>query len=166
MTVLTALGVADEAAVQVARLACGSLFVDEAEDEDEAMERVHGIGGIFFRSRNPRALADWYALHLGVTPTPTTYDEPAWHTAAGPTVFEPFPEDSGYFGRAEQRWMLNFRVRHLDAMVSQLRQAGIEVIVDPQTYPNGRFARLSDPEGNPIELWQPAGRDTLPGSAT
>jgi glyoxylase I family protein len=64
-----------------------------------------------------------------------------------------------YFGESKQAWMVNFRVQDLDAMVAQLQGAGIAVNVDPQTYPNGRFARLYDPECNPIELWQPAGGD-------
>ena len=63
--------------------------------------------------------------------------------------------DTGYFGSREQAWMINFRVRGLDAMVEQLRKSNIEVKVDPENYPNGRFARLHDPEGNPIELWEP-----------
>jgi glyoxylase I family protein len=119
------------------------------------MERVEGIGGLFFRSKDPAALAAWYETHLGVTRTPTSYEEEPWTQAAGTTVFAPFPADTDYFGRAEQAWMVNFRVRDLDAMVRQLEAAGIEVKVDPETYPNGRFARLHDPEGNPIELWQP-----------
>jgi glyoxylase I family protein len=65
-----------------------------------------------------------------------------------------FAQDSDYFGRAEQQWMINLRVRDLDAMVEQLRVANINVSIDPQQYPNGRFAQLHDPEGNPIELWQ------------
>jgi predicted enzyme related to lactoylglutathione lyase len=123
--------------------------------EEETMERVQGIGGLFFRSRDPAALAAWYETHLGVTRTPTTYEETPWFQDAGPTVWGPFPADTDYFGRPEQGWMVNFRVRDLDAMVRQLQAAGIEVKVDPETYPNGRFARLHDPEGNPIELWQP-----------
>jgi len=75
-------------------------------------------------------------------------------------VFAAFKLDTGYFGRPEQQWMINFRVRDLDAIVAQLGSAGIAVEVDPQRYPNGRFARLHDPEGNPIELWQPEGVDT------
>jgi predicted enzyme related to lactoylglutathione lyase len=63
--------------------------------------------------------------------------------------------DTKYFGGPEQGFMLNFRVSNLDAMVAQLRRAGIKVDVDPKTYPNGRFALLHDPEGNPIQLWQP-----------
>ena len=119
------------------------------------MENVTGIGGLFFRSRNPQALAQWYADHLGVTLTPKDYDTPCWSQLAGPTVFEPFPADTKYFGRDEQAWMVNFRVRDLAAMIAQLRNAGIAVEVDPGEYPNGRFARLHDPEGNPIELWEP-----------
>jgi len=65
------------------------------------------------------------------------------------------PRDTNYFGDARQAWMINFRVGNLDAMAAQLRAAGIEVTVDQADYPNGRFARLSDPEGNPIQLWEP-----------
>lgn len=119
------------------------------------MERVLGIGGLFFRSREPKALADWYRDHLGIDLVPSTYEEPPWMQEAGPTAFAPFREDSEYFGRREQAWMVNFRVRDLEAMVAQLGAAGVEVTVDPEVYPNGRFARLHDPEGNPIELWEP-----------
>ena len=119
------------------------------------MEKVTGIGGVFFRARDPSTLKQWYAEHLGVTITPTDYGQEPWRQEAGTTVFEPFPSDTDYFGRAEQAWMINFRVPNLDAMVTQLRASGLDVTVDPQTYPNGRFARLYDPEGNPVELWEP-----------
>ena len=123
------------------------------------MERVAGIGGFFFRARDPEALKAWYDSHLGVRRTPGDYDSPCWRQKAGTTVFEPFPAKTRYFGDAAKSWMLNFRVPDLDRMVAQLRSAGIRVRVDPKRYPNGRFARLKDPEGNPIALWQPAGRD-------
>ncbi len=119
-------------------------------------ERVLGIGGLFFRSRDPKALAEWYQLHLGVDPVPTDYNHQPWQQAAGPTAFCPFPTDTTYFGSQQQAWMVNFRVRSLEAMVAQLQAANIEVKVDPAKYPNGRFARLHDPDGNPIELWEPA----------
>ncbi len=77
-------------------------------------------------------------------------------------MFEPFPDDTRYFGRPEQAWMVNFRVRDLAAMIKQLHAAGIAVEVDAEHYPNGHFARLQDPEGNPIQLWQPTGRDAPP----
>jgi glyoxylase I family protein len=119
------------------------------------MEKVTGIGGVFFRAHDPAALADWYQLHLGIAVTPSSYEQEPWKQQAGPTAFAPFPEDTEYFGRMSQAWMVNFRVADLDRMVAQLRSAGIEVKADPETYPNGRFARLHDPEGNPIELWEP-----------
>ena len=119
-------------------------------------ERVLGIGGLFFRSHDPKKLAQWYQLHLGVDPVPTESGHQGWQQAAGPTSFAPFGMDTDYFGSKQQAWMVNFRVRSLDAMVAQLQKSNIEVKVDPEKYPNGRFARLHDPDGNPIELWEPA----------
>lgn len=120
-------------------------------------ERVTGIGGVFFRARDPSALAAWYHEHLGVEEVPTDYGTTPWQTEAGTTVFAPFATDTDYFGRREQNWMINFRVTDLDAMIAQLEEAGIAVKRDPEPYPNGRFARLHDPEGNPVELWEPVG---------
>jgi len=125
-------------------------------------ERVDGIGGLFFRSRDPKNLATWYQHHLGIDPIPTDYEHSPWRQAAGPTAFAPFPIDTKYFGSEQQMWMINFRVRDLDAMVAQLRAENIQVDVDAEHYPNGRFARLHDPDGNPIELWEPSGRDKIP----
>ena len=121
------------------------------------MPRVTGIGGFFFRARNPEALATWYQERLGVTPVPKAYDEPVWRQQEGETVFAPFPQDSAMIGEADHTWMINFRVDDLDAIVDALRQAGETVDVDPERYPNGRFAELRDPEGNRIQLWQPMG---------
>lgn len=124
------------------------------------MEKVLGIGGFFFRAENPDALGRWYAENLGIDPTPTDYDTPSWQQQAGSTVFEAFPKTTDYFGSPDRQWMINFRVRSLAAMVEQLRGNGIEVAVDEETYPNGRFAQLADPEGNPIQLWEPSGAGT------
>jgi glyoxylase I family protein len=119
------------------------------------MERVLGVGGVFFRARDPKALAAWYEQHLGIPKVPDSTGGEPWQTEAGVTAFSPFAETSKYFGRDEQQWMLNFRVRDLAAMVAQLRAANIEVS-EPESYPNlGSFARTHDPEGNPIELWEP-----------
>jgi glyoxylase I family protein len=119
------------------------------------MERVTGIGGFFFRARDPEALATWYQERLGVTTVPETYGGAAWRQEEGVTVFAPFPQDSEMIGPPERTWMINFRVADLDAIVEQLRGAGESVTVDPERYPNGRFAALRDPEGNGIQLWQP-----------
>lgn len=121
----------------------------------QTRQRVSGIGGFFFRSLDPAGLAAWYHTHLGILPVPKSYSVEPWSQEAGFTAFAPFPRDTGMFGRPEQQWMINFRVENLDALVAQLESDGIRVEVDPETYPNGRFAQLSDPEGNPIQLWQP-----------
>jgi len=124
------------------------------------IEKVTGIGGFFFRAKDPKALALWYQQHLGILTTPTKEGETSWHQEAGSTAFTPFKETSDYFGDPQKVWILNFRVRDLDKMAAQLQAAGIAVKVDPESYPYGRFARLHDPEGNPIELWQPKVPDT------
>lgn len=113
---------------------------------------VTGIGGFFFRSKDPKALSAWYAEHLGVGSSP--YGQ--WETQAGPSVFAPFAADTDYFA-ADRQWMLNLRVDDLDGLCATLRAAGIEVITKPEwDMPGvGRFARIHDPEGNAIELWQP-----------
>jgi predicted enzyme related to lactoylglutathione lyase len=121
-------------------------------------EKVLGIGGFFFKAHDPDALSRWYEKNLGISLLPTSYDAQPWRQEAGPTAFAPFSDSTKYFGAPDRKWMLNFRVRDLAAMAAQLRANGITVTVDTTLYPNGRFARIHDPEGNPIELWQPMGR--------
>ena len=118
------------------------------------MEKVLGIGGFFFRSKDPSTLASWYDKHLGISPIPESDEANPWSQEEGPTAFAPFSESTEYFGDLTKSWMINFRVRNLDAMVAQLKLAGVSVSVDEQEYPHGRFAKLRDPEGNPIELWE------------
>lgn len=114
---------------------------------------VTGIGGFFFRAQNPETLQQWYATHLGVGSGP--YGQ--WTMQAGPNVFSPFAKDNDYF-EIDRQWMLNFKVDDLKSLCAELVAAGIEVISKPEwTMPGvGSFVRIHDPEGNPIELWQPA----------
>lgn len=112
-----------------------------------------GIGGVFFRADDPDALRDWYRTHLGVGAPKGEY---VWVQQEGPTVFMPFPRSTDYFPE-DRQYMLNFRVTELDKLLAALRAAGIDVITKaewdaPET---GRFARVHDPEGNPVELWEP-----------
>jgi predicted enzyme related to lactoylglutathione lyase len=113
---------------------------------------VTGIGGLFFRAKDPDALTAWYRRHLGITPE--SYEP--WQQQAGPTMFMPFKADTSYFA-ADKQWMLNLRVSEIDTLIARLRDAGVEVQTDPtwDTAETGRFARIHDPEGNAIELWQP-----------
>ena len=113
--------------------------------------QVTGIGGIFFRAQDPAALAAWYEKHLGVT------SFGPWPQQAGISVFAPFDADTGYWP-ADRQWMLNLRVEGLNDLIERLAQAGIAVETRPDewdTPETGRFARISDPEGNDIELWEP-----------
>ncbi len=124
------------------------------------MEKVTGIGGFFFRSKHSDNLDDWYEQHLGIRKVGNDYEDGSWWQDEGPTVFASEPVDTPCFGGLEYSWRINFRVRNLDAMVAQLRAAGITVEVESTVYPNGRFAHLSDPDGNRLELWEPAGTDS------
>ena len=117
------------------------------------MERVLGIGGLFFRANDPKALNAWYAEHLGASGGPGT--EAVWQQEAGPTVWSAFDGDTDYFGRRDQAWMVNFRVRDLDTMLAQLKAAGAHVDDTVEEYDYGRFGWATDPEGNRIELWEP-----------
>ena len=120
------------------------------------MHKVSGIGGFFFRSDNPEALDRWYAENLGVDPVPMTEGAESWRQEAGETAFTSMAGSVDQFGDPSRAWAINFRVPDLDGMVEQLRANGNEVTVDPTTYSMGRFASLTDPDGNPIQLWQPA----------
>jgi predicted enzyme related to lactoylglutathione lyase len=120
------------------------------------VERVTGIGGAFFRAKDPNALARWYREHLGLRVVSEEADE-TWWQEEGPTVWSPFAADTEYFGRPEQSWMINFRVRDLDAMLSQLRDGGVDVDQKVEELAGiGRFGWATDPEGNRFELWEPA----------
>jgi predicted enzyme related to lactoylglutathione lyase len=112
---------------------------------------VEGIGGFFFRAADPAALEAWYRDHLGIGA-----DGMIWQQSAGPTVFAPFEANTDYFA-ADRRWMLNLRVSGLDELLAALSAAGIAIVTNPEwnTPETGRFARIHDPEGNPIELWEP-----------
>lgn len=120
------------------------------------MERALGVGGIFFRARDPKALAEWYHLALGIETFDDAGNGAPWLTDAGNLAFSTHAADTEYFGRPEQQFMVNFRVADLDAMLEQLRAAGAKVDDDPQEWDGiGRFGWATDPEGNRFELWQP-----------
>ena len=125
--------------------------------------KVLGIGGVFLRSADPARLAAWYREHLGFTVTAAGEPDPdgnwMWQQQGGPTVYSVFKADSDYFA-VDRQVMMNLRVEGIDALLGRLRDAGMEVITKPEwDHPEtGRFARVHDCDGNPIELWeQPPG---------
>jgi len=120
------------------------------------MAKVTGLGGIFFKSRDPAALGAWYARHLGLNVEEwggVRFNEDAQRP--GYTLWSPFAADTGYFGPGAQPYMISFRVDDLDALLAQLRVAGVEVDERIDQSEFGRFGWIVDPEGTRIELWQP-----------
>jgi catechol 2,3-dioxygenase-like lactoylglutathione lyase family enzyme len=122
---------------------------------------VLGVGGLFFRARDPDALANWYRENLSVgagcvAPGSGEADGWSWMTQGGPVVFAPFKSDTDYFP-SDKAYMLNLRVKDLVNLIDRLKSAGVPVETrDEWNDPNvGLFARIQDPEGNPIELWEP-----------
>lgn len=122
---------------------------------------VKGIGGLFFRAKDPETLTAWYKTYLGIgagcsADDTGPVDQWSWATAAGPMIFAPFRHDTDYFA-ADKSFMINLRVTGLDALLASLAAAGIAIETraewdSPET---GRFARIHDPEANAIELWEP-----------
>ena len=124
-------------------------------------KRVTGIGGVFFKAKDPKKLGAWYAKHLEIDVEPTSpsatfrwreLDDPS---KSGATVWGLFPQDSDYFGPANVSFMVNYRVENLDVLIDMLRKEGVEILREIDDTPYGRFAAVRDPEGNGIELWQP-----------
>jgi predicted enzyme related to lactoylglutathione lyase len=120
------------------------------------MEKVLGIGGVFLKARDPKALADWYREHLGVpVESGQTHGMMTSAGAGEMTVWSTFPADTAYFGPGPATFMVNYRVKNLDAMLARLRAAGAKVEEKVEDYDYGRFGWASDPEGNRFELWEP-----------
>ena len=126
------------------------------------MKRVTGVGGIFFKSENPENLYQWYERHLGIMREPHGQGASfEWREAEDPqrkgmTVWSIFPKQTKYFDPSPADFMINYRVDDLDALLMALKEEGVEVDPRREDYDYGRFAWITDPEGNRIELWEPA----------
>lgn len=124
------------------------------------MKRVTGIGGVFFKSRDPQALGEWYRTHLGLDVQPWGGVAFAWASASNPsgtgsTIWSPFKDDTTYFAPSRAGFMINYRVDDLHALLAALRSEGCEVDAKVEESEYGKFGWVMDPEGNRIELWQP-----------
>jgi len=123
------------------------------------MERVQGIGGIFFKSKDPKALARWYAENLGVPVEDWGGASFEWSkqadAAAASTIWSPFAADTTYFAPSSSAFMVNFRVRDLEAMLAQVASGGAKVFDERESSEFGSFGWFLDPDGNKVELWQP-----------
>lgn len=124
------------------------------------MKRVTGIGGIFFKSKDPKALGDWYRAHLGVDVeewggTAFRWKGPDNPEGVGTTVWSPFAADTSYFAPSTAPFMINYRVEDLHALLAVLRAEGVQVDEKVEESEYGKFGWVVDPEGNKLELWQP-----------
>lgn len=120
---------------------------------------VRGIGGIFFKSKDPKKLQDWYVENLGLKPDADGYIYFMWSDLKKPgyTLWGPFPDDTKYFNPSESSWMVNFVVADIEDIVASLKSKGVEVDErGVQETPEGKFAWFLDPEKNKIELWEPS----------
>ena len=119
------------------------------------MAKVIGFGGIFFKSRDPEALRDWYAKHLGIAMNDYGASFVEDTSRPGSTLWAPFGQETNYFAPSTKDFMLNFRVDDLGALLARLRTEGVEIDPNVHEDENGRFGWIMDPEGTRIELWQP-----------
>jgi len=122
------------------------------------MKKVTGIGGVFFKSKDPKAINEWYKTHLGFDTSPygTTFE---WRDSEDPskkgtTVWNPFKEETKYFEPSAKEFMINYRVENLEALVVELKKEGVTIVDQIETYDYGKFIHIMDPEGNKIELWE------------
>ena len=124
------------------------------------MEKVTGIGGVFIKAKDTKALAAWYDKHLGFSFDDNLYVNFKWVNENDPaipgnTVFSFFKNDSNYFDPSASPFMINFRVKDLQALLKQLKEEGVAVVGEIQEEEYGKFGWTPDPEGNKIELWEP-----------
>lgn len=123
------------------------------------MKRVTGIGGIFFKCKDPEKVKEWYKTHLGfdMDPYGAKFE---WHLEAdaskkGYTLWSPFPDNTKYFEPSTKDFMINYRVENITALVEALKKEGVTVLDEIETYDYGKFVHILDLEGNKIELWEP-----------
>jgi predicted enzyme related to lactoylglutathione lyase len=125
------------------------------------MKKVTGIGGVFFKCKDPKTVNEWYKTHLGFETTPygTSFE---WRDLEDPSIkgltqWNPFPESTAYFEPSAKEFMINYRVADLEALVEGLKKENVTILDDIASYDYGKFVHILDPEGNKIELWEPAG---------
>ena len=123
------------------------------------MKKVTGIGGIFFKCKDPKMITSWYQQHLGLNTNPygATFHwyEGFDNNIKAQTQWSPFSETTKYFEPSSKEFMINYRVENLEALVEELKQAGVTIVDSIESYDYGKFIHILDPEGNKIELWEP-----------
>ena len=136
----------------------GFAFKSVTTNKDSKMKRVTGIGGVFFKCKDPKKTTEWYQKHLGLDTNPygATFE---WYGSSdsktkAQTQWTPFAEDTKYFEPSKQDFMINYRVENLEALVAELKKEGVTIVDDMETFHYGKFVHILDGEGNKIQLWE------------
>jgi predicted enzyme related to lactoylglutathione lyase len=135
-------------------------IINKQSNKQTKMKKVTGIGGIFFKCKDPDKMKEWYKTNLGLETNPygATFD---WYESAdgkkkGQTQWSPFKETTKYFEPSAKDFMINYRVENLEALVEELKKNGVTIVDKVETYDYGKFVHILDAEGNKVELWEPA----------
>ncbi len=130
-------------------------------DKNTKMNKVTGIGGVFFKCKDTKKVTEWYHTHLGLNTNPYgasfEWREESDPTKKAQTQWTPFSETTKYFEPSTKDFMINYRVEDLDALVVELKKEGVTILDEIATYDYGKFVHILDVEGNKVELWQPMG---------
>lgn len=126
----------------------------------DSKPKVTGIGGIFFRSSNPKEVREWYANNLGLAMGEYGSSSFEFRNAHNPEeinylIWSPFKQDTDYFEPSKKEFMINYRVQNIEGLVAQLKEKGVTIVDAIETFDYGKFVHIMDPEGNKIELWEP-----------
>ena len=137
-----------------------TIIVKQNNSNKANMKKVTGIGGIFFKCKDPKKMNEWYKTHLGFETsqygTNFEWREAADPTKKGSTQWSPFAETTKYFEPSAKDFMINYRVENLEALVEQLKNEGVTIVDKIESFDYGKFVHIIDVEGNKIELWEPA----------
>lgn len=134
-------------------------FINRQPQKQTNMKKVTGIGGIFFKCKDPKKVNEWYKTHLGLNTNPYgavfEWYQGADSTKKGFTNWNPFKESTDYFEPSKKDFMINYRVENIEALVDELRKSGVTILDSIETYDYGKFVHILDVEGNKLELWEP-----------
>ena len=134
-------------------------ILSTSPEKTTTMKKVTGIGGVFFKCKDPKKITEWYQKHLGLNTNPygasfEWYEAPDSSRKAQ-TQWTPFPETTKYFAPSDKDFMINYRVENLEALVEELKKENVTIVDKIETYDYGKFVHIVDPEGNKIQLWEP-----------